>query len=174
MKFLLRLAAGAALLALLRPEGPRYVAERLLRRGIDELRNALATSTSVEQARPRVDRAGALAMSALAGLPEDPRPRLLAGSARLVAGRPLEALDFYRDALATGERAEIDLNAGRAHAVAGEHPEAQAALLRALWISPALAAAIPEPLSGRLLQEVARLEVELRAGRLATPPPMPE
>jgi tetratricopeptide (TPR) repeat protein len=174
LRTLLRLGAGGALLALLWPEGPRYVAERRLRKGTDELRNALATSTSVELARPAVDRAATLGISAMAGLPEDPRPRLLAGSARLVAGRPLEALDFSRDALATGERAEIDLNAGRAHALAGERPEAQAALLRALWISPALASAIPEPLSGRILQEVGRLEVELRAGRLATPPPMPE
>ena len=174
MKVLLRLVAGAVLLAFLWPEGQRYAAERRLRRGTGELRKALATSRSVEQARPAVDRAAAFAISAFAGLPEDPRPRLLAGSARLVEGRPLEALDFYRDALGTGERAEIDLNAGRAHALAGERPEAKAALLRALWISPALAPAIPEPLSGRLLQEVTQLETELRAGRLATPPPMPE
>jgi tetratricopeptide (TPR) repeat protein len=174
VRALIRLVAGGTLLALLWPEFPRYGAERELRKGTDELRKALATSRPTEQARPALDRAAGFAVAAARGLPGDPRPRVLAGSAKLVAGRPLEALDFYRDALATGERAEIDLNVGRAHALAGERPEAQAALLRALWISPALSAAIPDPLAGRLIQEVARLENELRAGLLKEPPPLPE
>jgi tetratricopeptide (TPR) repeat protein len=173
MKILLRLAAGAALLAALWPEPIRYRAERELRRGTEQLRAALA-SRSVEEAQSALDRAAASAVSAAPLLPGDPRPRVLAGSARLVARRPKEALDFYHDALATGERAEIDLNIGRAHASAGERPEAQAALLRALWISPALAAAVPEPLSGRLLEDVKRLENELRAGLLIAPPPLPQ
>ncbi len=172
MKAIARIAAAAALLVLLAPEAGRYRAERELRRGTGELRRALA-SASVEQARPALERAADLGLAAAPGLPADPRPRVLAGSARLVAGRPKEALDFYRDALATGERAEIDLNVGRALALAGERPEAQAALLRAIWISPALASAVPEPLSKRLLEEVARLENELRAGLLSAPPPLP-
>ncbi|MGH9366450.1 MAG: hypothetical protein ACRD3M_02090 [Thermoanaerobaculia bacterium] len=173
MNALLRLAAAAALAALLWPEIPRYRAERELRRGTGELRRALA-SASKEAARPALERAARFALSAAPDLPGDPRPRVLAGSAKLVAGSPREALDFYRDALATGERAEIDLNVGRARALAGERPEAQAALLRALWISPALSASVPEPLSERLLEEVARLENELRAGLLSAPPPLPE
>ena len=87
------------------------------------------------------------------------------GSSR---GQGLEALDFYRDALATGERAEIDLNLGRAHALAGERPEAQAALLRALWISPALASALPAALSKRMLEDVAKRENDW-GGALAEP-----
>lgn len=174
MRVVLGLAAAVALAALLRPEIPRYRAERELRRGTDALRRAIAASRSAEEARPELERAAALGIAAAPALPADPRPRMLAGSARLVAGRPHEALDFYRDALATGERAEIDLNVGRAHALAGERPEGQAALLRALWISPALAAAIPQPLSGRLMEEVARLENDLRAGLLTAPPPLPD
>jgi tetratricopeptide (TPR) repeat protein len=174
VKVVLRLAAAAALLALVWPEIPRYRAERTLRRAEDALRSAFAENATVETARPGFDRAASLAQEAIAALPGDPRPRMLAGSARLVAGRPLEALDFYRDALATGERAEIDLNTGRAHALAGERPEAQTALLRALWISPALASAIPDPFGKRLLEEIARLENELRAGLLRAAPPMPE
>jgi tetratricopeptide (TPR) repeat protein len=166
--------AVAALLAALWPEIARYRGERELRKGTDELRRALATSRSVEQARPALERTAVFALAAARDLPADPRPRVLAGSARLVAGRGREALDFYRDALATGERAEIDLNLGRAHAVSGQLPEAQATLLRALWISPALAASLPEQVSGRLRDEVARLEKELRAGRLTAPPPLPE
>jgi tetratricopeptide (TPR) repeat protein len=174
MKILLRLAAVAALAALLRPEIPRYRAERELRRGTDALRRAVAASRSAAEARPELERAAALGITAAPALPGDPRPRMLAGSARLLEGRPQEALDYYRDALATGERAEIDLNVGRAHALAGERPEGQAALLRALWISPALAPAIPRPLSERLMEEVARLENDLRAGLLAAPPPLPD
>lgn len=174
MKTLLRLSAALALAALLRPEIPRYRAERTLRKGADLLRRTLAGSRSAEQARPQLERVAAFALAAAPALPGDPRPRVLAGSARLVARRPQEALDFYRDALATGERAEIDLNVGRAHALADERPEAQAALLRALWISPALAAAVPDPLSKRLMEDVARLENELRAGLLTAPPAMPD
>jgi tetratricopeptide (TPR) repeat protein len=174
VKVLSRVAAGAVLLAALWPEVARYRGERELRKGTDELRRALATSPSVEEARPALERTTAFALAAARDLPGDPRPRVLAGSARLVAGRGPEALDFYRDALATGERAEIDLNLGRAHAVAGQLPEAQATLLRALWISPALAASLPEQVSSRLRDEVARLEKELRSGLLTAPPPLPE
>src|SRR5258708_16752567 len=43
-------------------------------------------------------------MQAAEGLPNDSRPLILAGSARLVEGRPAEALALYRRALAIGER----------------------------------------------------------------------
>lgn len=174
MKILGRVLAGALLLAALWPELARYRGERELRRGTDGLRRALTASRTVEEARPALERAVASAIAAAQDLPGDPRPRVLAGSARLVAGRGRDALDFYRDALATGERAEIDLNIGRAYAVAGQLPEAQATLLRALWISPALAASLPKPVAARLRQEVARLRKELKAGRLTAPPPLPE
>jgi tetratricopeptide (TPR) repeat protein len=170
---LLRLAAAIALVALLRPEIARYRGEREVRRGSDALRRALGSASSAE-ARPEIYRAAVLAARATRRLPGDPRPRLLAGSARLVSGQGLEALDFYRDALATGERAEIDLNLGRAHALAGERPEAQTALLRALWISPALAPALPAALSKRLLEDVAKRENDLRAGLMSEPPPLPD
>jgi hypothetical protein len=173
VKTLARIAGAAALFLLLRPEAPRYRAERQLRKGTEELREALSNAT-VEEAGPALERAAELGMAAAPALPADPRPRVLAGSARLVANRPKEALDFYRDAMATGERAEIDLNVGRALALAGARPEAQSALLRALWISPALASAIPEPLSTRLREEIERLENELRSGMLTAPPLMPQ
>ncbi len=171
MRNLLRLAAAAALATLLWPEVARYRGEREVRRGSDALRRAL---TGAAEAGPALDRAAAWAARATPHLPGDPRPRLLAGSARLVRGKGLEALDFYRDALATGERAEIDLNLGRAHALAGERPEAQAALLRALWISPALASALPGALSKRMMEDVAKRENDLKAGLLTEPPLLPD
>ena len=172
MKGILRLAAAAALFALLAPEAGRYRAERELRRGSAQLRRALA-STSIEQARPAIERAAELGIAAAPGLPADPRPRVLAGSARLVANRPREALDFYRDALATGERAEIDLNLGRAHSAAGERPEAQAALRRALWISPALTAALLPDVQAASHERSLELEKLLRSGNLSAPPALP-
>jgi len=173
LKDLLRLAAAVALAALLWPEVARYRGERELRRGSDALRRAFGSASAAE-ARPELYRAAVLANRATPRLPGDPRPRLLAGSARLISGQGLEALDFYRDALATGERAEIDLNLGRAHALAGERPEAQAALLRALWISPALASALPAALSKRMLEDVATRENDLKAGLMQEPPPLPD
>ena len=166
------LALSAALVVLLWPEPARYVAERRLRKGTDRTRAALAAPADARAGL--LASAAELALSSAARLPNDPRPRLLAGSVRLLEGKPKEALDFYRDALATGERAEIDLNAGRAHALAGELPEAQASLLRALWVSPALAAALPDAIARRLLDEVAKRENDLRAGLLKEPPPLPD
>jgi tetratricopeptide (TPR) repeat protein len=170
---LARLVGAAALALLLWPEIARYRAERQVRRGSDALRQALA-GASDDRTRILLDRAAKMAAKATPNLPGDPRPRLLAGSARLVQGKGLEALDFYRDALATGERAEIDLNIGRAHAIARERPEAQTALLRALWISPTLASALPGPVAKRLLEDVAKRENDLKAGLLNEPPPLPD
>ena len=174
MRGLFRLAAVLALVLAAWPELARYRGERQLRRATSELRHALSASRSVEEAGPALERVAANALSAAANLPGDPRPRMVAGSARLVARRPQDALALYRDALATGERAEIDLNLGRAHALAGERPEAQTALRRALWISPVLSEAIPQPLSARLLEDVATLESQLRAGLLPAPPALPD
>ena len=87
--------------------------------------------------------------------------------------QPERALEYYRAALATGERAEIDLNLGRAYGLARNRENAVAAFLRAGWISPEILAALAESVRKPLLAEVARLEKELRAGRLAAPPPLP-
>ena len=110
-----------------------------------------------------------------AQLPGDPRPWVLAGSSGLVTGQPERALEFYREAFATGERAEIDLNLGRAYAHAAARPTAPpAALLRAGWISPE----ILEPLcrrsaASRCWPRSRAWREELRQGRLAAPPPLP-
>ena len=174
MTLLARAAFVAALAFLLRPELARYAAERRLRDATDRFRAVLAHPGKQEEVRAALDRIAELASAAAADLPGDPRPRVLAASARLVSGRTREALDLYRDALAAGERAEIDLNLGRAHALAGNAPEAQVALRRALWISPALSAALPNPIAKKLLDDVARLENELRAGLLREPPGLPD
>ena len=108
-----------------------------------------------------------------ADLPGDPRPPMIAGSACLVTGQPERALESYREAFATGERAEIDLNLGRAYGLARRPESAQAALLRAGWISPEVLASLSPPVRDSLLFRIGQLSQELSAGRLSEPPPLP-
>ena len=119
-------------------------------------------------------RAAATGTAISADLPYDPRPLILAGSSRLLARRPQEALDYYRRAFATGERAEIDLNVGRAYGMTGDEEKASAAVLRALWISPTLAASLPKGAAAELTKRIRALEADLYAGRLPAPPPAPD
>lgn len=174
MRPMLRAAFLVGIALLVRPELARYAAERRLRAATDLFRATLAHPGSRESVQAELDRVAGLAGASVAPLPGDPRPRVLAASARLVAGKPREALDLYRDALAAGERAEIDLNIGRAQALNGDAPEAQVALRRALWVSPALARSLPPPLAKKLLEDATRLENELHAGLLHEPPTLPD
>jgi tetratricopeptide (TPR) repeat protein len=98
---------------------------------------------------------------------------MIGASSFLVTGQPQRALDFYRAALGTGERSEIDLNLGRAYAGLNRRDAADAALLRAGWISPEILASLPQPSRDALLVKIADLDADLRAGRLAAPPPLP-
>ena len=113
-------------------------------------------------------------MRAAEGLPNDSRPLILAGSARLVERRPAEALALYRRAPAIGERGEIDLNLGHAYELAGNRQAASAAVLRAVWVSPALISALPEQVQTPLKAALAENARRLGSRRLAAPPPLPE
>jgi hypothetical protein len=115
-----------------------------------------------------------MALSTTTALPGDPRPWMIGASSFLVTGQPQRALDFYRAALGTGERSEIDLNLGRAYAGLNRRDAADAALLRAGWISPEILANLPQPSRDALLVKIADLDADLRAGRLVAPPPLPE
>ena len=79
---------------------------------------------------------------------------------------------LYRRALSIGERAEIDLNLGRAYALAGNQQAASTAVLRAAWVNPALVSALPEqvqtPLRAALAKDAQRL-----SHRLSAAPPLP-
>ena len=172
-----RRAASLAFLLLLafcvRPELPRYRAERRLRAATDAFRAVMA-NPSAPDALAALDSIADSAREAGRALPHDPRPFVLGGSARLVARRPDAALELYRRALATGERAEIDLNLGRTLAWKNDSAAASAALLRALWVSPVLASSLPPATAKEVLERVAILERRLRAGRMKAPPPAPE
>jgi len=165
---------AAALFWALAPEAGRYRAERLLRVGSEALRQLVTHPGEVADPQGALSRILDLALFAASDLPGDSRPWILAGSTRLVAGEPGRAIEIYREALARGERAEIDLNIGRAFEAQGEIAKSRAAFLRAVWISPALSAALLPDVARELTPEIERLERKLRGGQLKAPPPLPE
>ncbi len=170
---LVRAAAVVGLLAaLVRPEFSRYAAERRVGYATTAFRALLDRASDPETARNLVG-VGQLALTTTGSLPDDPRPWILAGSSYLVTGQPERALEFYREAFLTGERAEIDLNVGRAYAMLQRADSAAAAQLRAGWISPEILESLAPAVKDPLVAEVARLSEELRQGRLAAPPPLP-
>jgi len=162
-----------ALVALVAPELPRYAAERRVGYATAAFRGLLERAGDPETAAD-VLRIGQVALSTTADLPGDPRPWIIVGSAFLVTGQPERALENYREAFATGERVEIDLNLGRAYALAKRPESADAALLRAGWVSPEILATLPAAVKDPLLFRIGELSRELREGRLAAPPPLPE
>jgi O-antigen ligase len=163
---------GLALVAALVPEFFRYRAERRLYEASSIFRSLLNEGNAAMGETALLDATATRAMRAAEGLAGDSRPLILAGSARLLQRRPNEALTLYRRALRIGERAEIDLNIGRALALAGNQRAASAAILRAVWINPALISALPDqvqaPLKAALNEDVERLT----SHRLSTPPPL--
>lgn len=173
MKVLRAAVLVAALALALWPEFPRYAAERRVGFATAAFRSLLARASAPET-RTNLLAVGEMALRATPRLPGDPRPWILGGSAYLVTGEPQRALEYYREALATGERAEIDLNLGRAYALLKRRTSADAAFLRAGWISPEILASLPPAVRDPPLAEIARLSEELVAGRLSAPPPLPE
>jgi len=161
------------LVAAVIPEFHRYAAERdlyfatalfgsMLHHQIPDASQASAFATAAETASRAAD-----------GLPGDSRPLILAGSLRLLARQPAAARVIYMRALAGGERAEIDLNLGRADEMLGNREAASAAILRAAWISPAIVSSLPENIQ-TLVQAAVKNDEELLHGhRLAAPPPLP-
>jgi len=166
-------AAVAALAALVAPEFGRYAAERRIGYATSAFQSLLE-SPGDARTTANVLGVGELGLSAASRLPSDPRPWIIGGSAYLVTRQPERALENYREALMTGERAEIDLNLGRAYALGGRADDSQAALLRAGWVSPEILASLPESARQPLQARVDALSRELAEGRLSAPPPLPD
>ena len=168
---LARVTAAVLIAAALLPEAARYRGERTLFRAASALRIALAGGAPDRPAA--LAWAGEAAAAAARDLPGDPRPLVVAGSARLAARDAEGALAWYARAFATGERAEIDLNIGRAAMMQRDLLGAQQAFLRAGWLSPQLLSELPEIARVPLQGEIERLVALLAAGRLAAAPPPP-
>jgi len=167
-------ALAGLLAALAWPELLRYRDEHRLWTLTTSFK-ALAVDGPRGPARDRALAEVASSAEALAAAsPTDPRPIMLAGATRLVARDAAQALAHYRAALARGERAEIDLALARCHLGLHDLAAAQAALVRAAWVSPALARTLPEDARRSLLRDVKLLARALRAGRLETPPMLAE
>jgi hypothetical protein len=172
MKRLLAILAILALPALLLPELPRYRAEALLADANGSLDAVLRGKLVGSEAVLAVERARLAARQAAHWLPGDPRPPLAEGVALLFQQRGDEASRLLAAAVARAEHPELTLNLGRARGIAGDAAGADAAFLRTAWHSPAAIATLPKTLRADLLARVQALETELRAGRLAAPPPI--
>jgi cytochrome c-type biogenesis protein CcmH/NrfG len=166
------LAFAVALAALVAPELRGYRAERLLRLGTEALRQLVSHPSEVADPAGALSRIEQIALSAAPFLPGDSRPWLLAGSTRLVAGEPDNAILFFRHALELGERAEIDINLGRAYEARADTAKSRAAFLRAIWISPPLIGALLPDVASEIAPEVRSREELLKAGKLTAPPPL--
>jgi len=161
------------IVAALVPELSRYAAERRLYQASAILRSVFARPHELANSGGVVAWVASTASAVAPDLPGDWRPLNLAGSAWLLARQADRALDKYREALALGERPEIDANVGRAYASLGRHDRAAAAFLRAGWISPAVLSSLPSAPRDALRSELAALEQKLLTGRLGAPPPVP-
>jgi tetratricopeptide (TPR) repeat protein len=174
MKILRGVAAVLLLAGALAPEFARYRAERMLRVAESAFSIVLTHPSEVADPAAALDRIAVIGAAAAPGLPGDSRPLILSGGARLASGQLDTAIETYREALRLGERAETDLNLGRAYEAKGDAARSHAAFLRAFWISPALLSAVLPDIAAPLREELTRLEAELRAGWLKAPPALPE
>ena len=172
MRRLAGLLLVLALAALVAPEFARYRAERRVGYATASFRSLLDRAGDPETAQ-NIQIVGALALSTTGALPGDPRPWMLVGSSFLVTGQPERALEFYREAFATGERAEIDINLGRGYGMLRRADSAEAAYVRAGWVSPDILATLPDAERGKAQAEIARLSSLLAEGKLDSPPPLP-
>ncbi|HEY4230406.1 MAG TPA: hypothetical protein VGO79_09550, partial [Thermoanaerobaculia bacterium] len=111
MKIVGAILGTVLLAALAAPELPRYSAERRVGWATAAFKQLLESSQPQGPDTPRqLQAVGEMALSTTTALPGDPRPWMIGASSFLVTGQPQRALDFYRAALGTGERSEIDLN----------------------------------------------------------------
>lgn len=170
----LRVTALVVVAALvLWPELPRYAAERRVGFATSAFKSLL-DRTSDPRVRAQLLAIGEMAAREGARLPGDPRPWILCGSAYLVNGQPQRAVDYYREAMGTGERAEIDLNLGRAYALMNRKPSADAAFVRAGWISPEILSSLAPAVADPVREEISKYAHALAEGRLTDPPPLPD
>ena len=169
-----RIAAVALLAAAIVPEVRRYGAERLLWRMHSAADLLAADPENAPDAREVVAWISRSAEEAAAALPGDRRPAMLAGEARIGVRDVAGALAWLRRASADGERADVDFEMGRAFILSRDFAPGQEALVRAAWVSPAVLAPLPEAAQRSFETVIARLEADLRGGRLAAPPPRAE
>lgn len=170
MTWLGRVLCSALLLYCLWPEFARWQAERSLAQAGARIEAVLAGTPHDAEMVARLQRdLGSLARAGEA-LPGDARVPLQRGIALLLLGDAPASRAEFEAAIARGERPELVLNLGRARSALGDEAGARRAFLRSAWAAPASTATLPRALREQLASEVARLEVDLRAGRIDAAP----
>ncbi|MBK7975581.1 MAG: O-antigen ligase family protein [Deltaproteobacteria bacterium] len=154
------------------PELPRYWAEHVTYRVRAQV-GALFAPGARPPSPALVATVGTEAAFAARWIPGDARALSASAAAALVARDGRLALDRYRLAAAQGERAELDLNVGRAHAILDQRAAALAAFVRAIWLAPVLAPELPEAARPLVADEITRREALLASGAADALPPWP-
>jgi hypothetical protein len=172
VKRLFAIAISMALIFAIVPEFSRYRGEHRLYRATALFR-AILDDQAGSSRDEMFNAALTSATEAANSLNDDSRPLIVAGSLLLFAEQPASALVFYRRALALGERAEIDLNMGRAYEMAGDRVSASAAILRAAWVNPPIVSELPENVQAAVQAALAQNQELLRQDRLSAPPQLP-
>lgn len=170
MKWLMRLAATMAMIAMLWPEFDRYRAEWPLAQANADLSAALNGTLKGNTAISATQDALRTTLEAMRSLPGDPRPIQSGSVALLLLRRGDEAIALLEPAIAAGERPELTLNLGRARGILGDEKGANAAFLRTAWVNPSAIETLPKAMRGPLLDRVAQLELQLRNGKLRQAP----
>ena len=148
------------------PELPRYRAERLLAETNARLERVLRGVEPQATAVASVRMAADAARRAAELLPPEPRPALARSIALVMTRRLDEAVAVLDAAIASGERPELTINLGRARAARGDEAGARRAYVRTAWAAPGAVGTLPAAMRASVLEEVAALEVKLRAGEL--------
>lgn len=163
--------AAVAAVALVWPTLTRYRAEWQLGEANTRLQRALLGVDRGDAALASVQRAAALARDASAHAPNDQRADLLLGTALLLQRQVDAATDVFERSIARGgERPELVLNLGRTRAARDDAAGADAAYLRAAWLSDVAVDTLPKAMRERLRGEVTAWDARLRSGARAQPP----
>ena len=165
-----RFLAAILVIAATWPEFPRYRAERDLAEAGRQINQVMRGVVQGLDAVAAAQQAETLSRDAARWLPGDARPPLHRAVALMLLARTNEAIAVLESAIRAGERPELTLNLGRARFQSGDRQGADRAYLRAAWAAPAVLKTLPMPMRTALLDEVERLDVELREGRSTRPP----
>ena len=167
-----RAAVGAAGLLLAALAAVRSFATLEQAEGENLLRDAAsAPEEAASERAERLSAADARLARALTLRPRSATALLAWGSVQSLEGESGRAYALYARSVALEERAEGDLNLGRAAAALGRREEARALFARCVWIQPRLLEALPLEERNAAAATVGRAEGRLAAG--GSVPPFP-
>lgn len=160
-----RIVCAVVIAALFAPEVARYAGERRLRRVSTSALSLREGGGAVEQREQRLRRLSDEAAK-IRTFPGDWRPLDAAASASLFGKDAPGAIRLYRRCLALGERPEIVYDLGVAYMNARDPVSADAAFLRAAWLSPAIAQQLDARAPTAYVKRTDDLERRLGQGKL--------